>query len=170
MLESRPITRLMACMRCPSIASCSGVSRVSRVPRVPRVPRGLLHGVAAALPQSAVDWMTHPVFRQHPFTFTAVGSLGLLAILPHSPLDVDAENDAQNEEHESHHRANYDCHHSSCKDGRYLLVTYKPFVFLYEITISHGTIICDIMLGHNAMATLHCLWHYNCYINERCIC
>ena len=92
---------------------------------------GLLHGVAAALPESAVDWMTHPVFRQHPFTFTPVGSLGLLAILPRSPHDVDAENDAQNEEHETHHRANDDRHESTCKEGRYLLVTYKSFVFLY---------------------------------------
>ena len=78
---------------------------------------GHLHGVAAALPESAVDWMTHPVFRQHPFTLTAVGSLGLLAILPHSPHDVDAEDDAQNEEHESDHRANDDRHELTCKEG-----------------------------------------------------
>ena len=85
---------------------------------------GLLHGVAAALPESTVDWMTHPVFRQYPFTFTAVGSLGLLAILFHSPHDVDAENDAQNEEHETDHRANDDRNQSTCKEGWDLLVTY----------------------------------------------
>ena len=89
---------------------------------------GLLHGVAATLPESAVDWMTHPVFRQHPFTFTAVGSLGLLSILPHSPHDVDAEDDAQNEEHETDHRANDDRNQSTCKEGRYLHVTYKLFI------------------------------------------
>ena len=94
-------------------------------------PTGLLHGVATAPPEPEVNWVTHPVLRQHPFTLTAVWSLGPLAILPRSPHDVDAENDAQIEEHETHHRANDDGHESTCKEGRYLLVTYKSFVFLY---------------------------------------
>ena len=100
------------------------------VPSFTSFPRstGLLHGVAAALPESAVDWMTHPVFRQHPFTLTAVGRLGPLAIFPHSPHDVDAEDDAQNEEHESDDRANDDRHECTCKEGWYLCVTDKLLI------------------------------------------
>ena len=72
---------------------------------------GLLHGVAAGLPESSF-WMTHPVVGHA--VLTAVGRLESDAILPHRPRDVEDENDSQDEEHDTEHRANDDRHPRSC--------------------------------------------------------
>ena len=76
--------------------------------------RGLLHGVAAGLPESSV-WMTHPVVGHA--GLTAVGRFESDAVLPHRPHDVEDENDSQDEEHDSKHRANDDCHPRSSVCG-----------------------------------------------------
>ena len=80
----------------------------------------LLHGVAAGLPESSV-WMMHPVVGHA--GLTAVGRLESEAVLPHRPHDVEDENDSQDEEHDTKHRAKHDrnprrsnCGKKGCKN------------------------------------------------------
>ena len=72
---------------------------------------GHMHGVATTLPEHAVNRVWRAVFGHHHFTL--VGRRSRFTVLPYCPDDVDAENDGQNEEHESDHRANDDRHQSS---------------------------------------------------------
>ena len=88
---------------------------------------GLLHDVAASLPESSV-WMTQTIVVHAGLTPT--GRLVSDTVLPHRPHDVEDENDRQDEERDTNRRANDDRYPRGSNCGRndsklYIVLTIK---------------------------------------------
>ena len=69
---------------------------------------GLLHGVAAILPEPVVDRLSHPIVRQA--HFIANGRFSCDAMFPHCFHDVEDENDDQDDEHDANHSSDDNWH------------------------------------------------------------
>ena len=77
---------------------------------------GLLHGVAAILPEHAIGRLLYSIVRQA--HFTAFWRVRCDAMFPHCLHDVEDENDDQDEEHDTKHNSDDDRHKcgSACVD------------------------------------------------------